>query len=48
MPKINARENTRNRAQAKKRQRNRDLRAALQPPAKKGHESKSSPAAAPK
>ncbi len=30
-PKLNARENTRNRSQAKKRERNRLLRATLQP-----------------
>jgi hypothetical protein len=32
MPKLNARENTRNRSQAKKRERNRLLKASLQSP----------------
>jgi hypothetical protein len=45
MPKLNARENTRNRAQRKKRERNRAMRAALKPPAKKTTESKTAPAA---
>ena len=39
MPKLNARENTRNRSQAKKRERNRALRASLQAPAKARAES---------
>jgi len=34
MPKLNARENTRNRATAKKRERNRLLKASLAAPAK--------------
>jgi hypothetical protein len=34
MPKLNARENSRNRTQAKKRERNRILRATLKAPAK--------------
>ena len=34
MPKLNARENSRNRTQAKKRERNRILRATLTAPAK--------------
>ena len=50
MPKINARENTRNRSQAKKRERNRLLRASLLAPAKPAQSSakakKSSVAAA--
>lgn len=51
MPKLNARENTRNRAQAKKRERNRLLRTA--PPAlakaakPKAKTAKAKPAAAP-
>ena len=52
MPKINARENTRNRAQAKKRERNRLLRAKLlgpaggsnKSPAKTANQPKASPA----
>jgi hypothetical protein len=43
-PKLNARENTRNKAQAKKRERNRLLKASLAAPAKST--SKSKPAAA--
>ncbi|HET9836936.1 MAG TPA: hypothetical protein VFR84_01795 [Candidatus Angelobacter sp.] len=43
-PKLNARENTRNRSQAKKRARNRLLRAPLQPAAKSAGKNK--PAAA--
>jgi hypothetical protein len=43
-PKLNARENTRNRSQAKKRERNRLLRATLQQPAKAAPKSKPSEA----
>jgi hypothetical protein len=49
MPKLNARENTRNRSNAKKRLRNRALKATLQTPAppaaKKKSKSKATPAA---
>jgi hypothetical protein len=50
MPKLNARENTRNRAQAKKRARNRLLRARLlgASPSKAGNRASDSAAAAPK
>jgi hypothetical protein len=44
-PKLNARENTRNRSQAKKRERNRLLRTASQAPAKSTGKSKPSTAA---
>jgi hypothetical protein len=40
MPKLNARENTRNRSNAKKRLRNRALRASLQTPAAPAGKSK--------
>lgn len=43
-PKLNARENTRNRTQAKKRERNRLLRTTLQTPAKPAGKSKPSTA----
>jgi hypothetical protein len=45
-PKLNARENTRNRSQAKKRARNRLLRTSLQPAAKSTGNSKPSATAA--
>jgi hypothetical protein len=44
-PKLNARENTRNRDQAKKRERNRLLRASLTAPAKAAPTSKTKPSA---
>jgi hypothetical protein len=43
-PKLNARENTRNRSQAKKRERNRLLRATLKQPANVAPKSKPSEA----
>jgi len=43
-PKLNARENTRNRSQAKKRERNRLLRTASHAPAKSTGKSKPEPA----
>jgi hypothetical protein len=46
MPKLNARENTRNRAQAKKRERNRILRATLLGSAKTASESSAKTATA--
>jgi len=44
-PKLNARENTRNRSQAKKRERNRLLRTSLQPAPKSTGKAKAEPAA---
>jgi hypothetical protein len=48
MPKLNARENTRNRAQAKKRERNRLLRTTVAPVAAKAAKPKAKTAAKPK
>ncbi len=47
MPKLNARENTRNRSNAKKRLRNRALRATLQTPAAPAAKAKSKSKATP-
>ncbi|HEY2362229.1 MAG TPA: hypothetical protein VGK36_14005 [Candidatus Angelobacter sp.] len=46
MPKTNARKNTRNRSNAAKRVRTRELRASLQAPAKPAAKTKTKPAAA--
>ena len=46
-PKLNARENTRNKATAKKRERNRLLRASLLSPAKAAPKTKAAKAAKP-